>query len=176
MTTHRRPDRSEAADYYFRYIDVVPDGDIRETLLLQREEMRGLFRGVSAAQHGFRYDAGKWTLREVVGHLSDTERMCVARAMWFARGLEGEMPSFDQHIAIAAGQFESRSWGSLVDELDSVRGATLSLFADLPDAAWDRRGIASGNPFTVRALAWLAAGHVTHHLKIVRDRYLLSTS
>jgi hypothetical protein len=136
--------------------------------------MRRLFDGVSAAQHGFRYEEGKWTLRQVVGHLSDTERMCAARAMWFARGLEGEMPSFDQHLSIAAGQFDARSWASLVEELDSVRAATLSLFADLPADAWDRRGIASGNPFTVRALAWLAAGHVLHHLKIVRDRYLAS--
>jgi hypothetical protein len=169
---NRRPDRSEAADYYFRYIDVVPEGDIRATLAAQREEMRSLFGGVTSEQAGFRYDEGKWTLRQVIGHLSDTERMCTARAMWFARGLEGELPSFDQHISIAAGDFDSRSWGSLVDELDSVRGATVSLFADLPGHAWDRRGIASGNPFTVRSLAWLAAGHVTHHLRIIRARYL----
>lgn len=171
---NRRPDRSEAADYYFRYIDVVPDGDIRETLTRQRDEMRQLFAGVRSEQCGFRYGDDKWTLRQVVGHLSDTERMCIARAMWFARGLEGEMPSFDQHISIATGQFDARAWTSLLDELDSVRAATLSLFADLPDEAWDRRGIASGNPFTVRALAWLAAGHTTWHLEIVRERYLFS--
>ena len=172
----KRPERSEAAEYYFRYIDVVPDADVRQVLSAQRDEMRDLFAAVTTAQAGFRYEPGKWTLREVVGHLSDTERMCVARAMWFARGLEGEMPSFDQNISIATGEFESRSWQSLVEELDSVRGATLSLFASLPEQAWDRRGIASGNPFTVRALAWLAAGHVTHHLRIVRERYLRPAS
>lgn len=170
--TATRPDRSEAADYYFRYIDVVPDGDIRHTLTVQRDEMRRLFERVPPEKYGFRYGPDKWTLRQVVGHLSDTERMCIARAMWFARGLEGEMPSFDQNIAIAAGRFDARSWAGLVDELDSVRGATLSLFADLPDDGWDRRGIASGNPFSVRALAWLAAGHTTWHLAIVRERYL----
>jgi len=167
-----RPERSEAKDYYFRYIDVVPDGDIRTVLAEQREEMRRLFGGVTSAQAGFRYAEGKWSLRQVVGHLSDTERMFAGRAMWFARGLEGELPSFDEHISIAAGQFDARSWESLVTELDSVRAATMSLFADLPDPAWDSRGIASGNPFTVRALAWLAAGHVTHHLEIVREKYL----
>ena len=170
--TIRRPERSEAADYYFRYIDVVPDGDIRQTLASQRDDMRRLFGGVAAAQAGLRYEAGKWTLREVVGHLADTERVFGARAMWFARGLGGEMPSFDPDVAIAAANFDARSWPGLIEELDAVRGATLSLFAELPDEAWDRRGIASGNPFTVRALAWLAAGHVTHHMRIVLDRYL----
>ena len=167
-----RPDRSEAAEYYFRYIDSVPDGDIRRTLTAQRDEMRRLFGGVPPDRHGFRYADGKWTLRQVVGHLSDTERMFAGRALWFARGLEGEMPSFDQDISIASGQFDARSWTSLVGELDTVRAATLSLFADLPDPAWDGRGIASGNPFTVRALAWLAAGHVAWHLQIIRERYL----
>jgi len=176
MKSTNRPQRSEAADYYFRYIDVVPDGDIRSTLAAQRDEMRRLFGGVPSGHHGFRYDRDKWTLRQVVGHLSDTERVFAARAMWFARALEGEMPSFDQDISIAAGDFDSRPWESLVGELDSVRAATLSLFDGLPDEAWDRRGIASGNPFTVRALAWLAAGHITHHLRIVRDRYLQQAS
>jgi hypothetical protein len=82
------------------------------------------------------------------------------------------MPSFDQNVAMAAANFAARSWQSLIDELDAVRAATMAFVADLPDEAWDRRGIASGNSFTVRALAWLAAGHVAHHLRIVRDRYL----
>ena len=172
MMLTTRPDRSEAAEYYFRYIDRVPDGDIRQTLTAQRDEMRRLFGGVPPDRHAFRYADGKWTLRQVAGHLSDTERMFAGRALWFARGLEGELPSFDQDISIASGRFDARSWTSLVDELDTVRAATLSLFADLPDAAWDGRGIASGNPFTVRALAWLAAGHVAWHLQIVRERYL----
>jgi hypothetical protein len=170
--TSTRPDRSEAAEYYFRYIDIVPDGDIRQMLASQRDEMRQLFAGIPPDRAGFRYAEGKWTLGEVVGHLSDTERLFEARAMWFARGLEGEMPSFDQNVAMAAANFAARSWQSLIDELDAVRGATIAFVADLPDEAWDRRGIASGNPFTVRALAWLAAGHVAHHLRIVRDRYL----
>ena len=167
-----RPDRSEAAEYYFRYIDTVPDGDIRQTLTTQRDEMHRLFSGVPQARHGFRYADDKWTLRQVVGHLSDTERMFAGRALWFARRLEGEMPSFDQDISIASGEFDARSWTSLVDELETVRAATVSLFSDLPDAAWDRRGIASGNPFTVRALGWLAAGHMAWHLRILRERYL----
>lgn len=168
----RRPERSEAAEYYFRYIDMVPDGDIRQTLASQRDDMRRLFGGIAPGQAGLRYEPGKWTLREVVGHLADTERVFAARAVWFARALDGEMPSFDPDVAIAAANFDARSWPGLIEELDSVRGATLSLFAELPDDVWDRRGIASGNPFTVRALAWLAAGHVTHHLRIVLDRYL----
>jgi DinB superfamily len=168
----KRPDRSEAAEYYFRYIDVVPEGDICQTLTSQRGEMRQLFGTVAGKRAGFRYEQGKWTLSEVVGHLSDTERVIAARALWFARGLEGEMPSFDQQIDIDGANFTARSWTSLIDELDSVRASTISLFADLPREAWDRRGIASGLEFSVRSLAWLAAGHVTHHLRLVRERYL----
>jgi len=168
----RRPERDEAAEYYFRYIDAVPEGDIRDTLVAQRQELRQVFDAVPPERAGLSYEPGKWTLREVVGHLSDTERLFSSRALWFARGLEGALPSFDQEVAIAAAGFDSRSWQSLVDEMDAVRAASIALFADLPADAWDRRGIASGNPFSVRALAWLTAGHVTHHLRIVRARYL----
>jgi len=169
----KRPDRSEAAAYYFRYIDVVPDGDICRALAAQRGEMRQLFGTVAVERAGFRYEKNKWALSEVVGHLSDTERVIAGRALWFARGLEGELPSFDQNVDIAGANFTARSWPGLVDELDAVRASTICLFADLPQAAWDRRGIASGVGFSVRSLAWLAAGHVTHHLRLVRERYLL---
>ena len=169
---HRRPERSEAGEYYFRYIDQVPPGDIVDYLASQRSDAVALFRGVPDSLAGHRYEDGKWTLREVVGHLSDTERLFTGRAFWFGRGFDSPLPSFDQNIAIESGRFNDRAWSGLVDEFAAVRDATLTFFAGLPEEAWSRRGVASDNPFTVRALAFLAVGHVTHHLEIVKARYL----
>jgi hypothetical protein len=96
----------------------------------------------------------------------------VFRAFWFARGFDSALPSFDQNVAMSAAAANERSWSSLVEEFRSVRGATLSFFQNLPPHAWARRGVASGNPFTVRALAYIAAGHVAHHAAILQQRYL----
>jgi DinB family protein len=131
---------------------------------------------ISADQSLYRYAPGKWSIRDVVGHLSDTERLFVFRAFWFARGFESPLPSFDQNVAVSAAHAEQRPWSSLVEEFRAVRAATLSFFQTLPDEAWARRGIASGKPFSVRALAYLAAGHVTHHSRILRERYLEAPS
>jgi hypothetical protein len=167
-----RPDRTEAAEYYFRYIDLVPDGNVVQTLVSQRDETVRFLEGISEEQAGYRYAADKWTLRNVVGHLSDTERLFTARAFWFARGFDTALPSFDQNVAIAAGGFDARTWRSLIDEFADTRAAAIAFFAALPQDAWSRRGIASDNPFTVRALAYLSAGHVIHHVRIMRDRYV----
>ena len=104
--------------------------------------------------------------------MNDTDRLCVSRAFWFARGFDTPLPSFNQNVAMAAADADRRSWTSHVEEFRAVRAATSAFFDNLPADAWDRRGIASGYPFTVRALAYVAAGHVTHHLRIVRERYL----
>ena len=168
----QRPDQSEAAEYYFRYIDQVPAGEICGILRAQRDSAEALFRGIGAAQSECRYADGKWTLREVVGHLADTERLFLMRAFWFARGFDTPLPSFDQNTAMAAGGFNAREWHDLIDEFGAVRHATIAFFEGLPAEAWDRRGVASDNPFSVRALAWLVAGHLEHHARIVRDRYL----
>jgi hypothetical protein len=167
-----RPDRTEAAEYYFTYIDRIPGEDIVGVLETQRAETLAVLGAVTEDQSRQRYAPDKWSLREVLGHLNDTERLFVMRAFWFARGFDTELPSFDQHVAMAASGADGRSWRSHLDEFDRVRAATLSFFQDLPAAAWMRRGVASGNPFTVRALAFLGAGHVAHHLAIVKERYL----
>jgi hypothetical protein len=167
-----RPDRSEAAPYYFTYIDKVPDGDIRTILADQASDVATALDAISDERSLHRYAADKWTLREVVNHCNDTERLFVARAFWFARGFETPLPSFDQNVAIAAGNANAIAWTHHVEEFRAVRAATVSFFRNLPDEAWARRGIASDNPFSVRALAYLAAGHVAHHMAIVRERYL----
>ncbi len=104
-------------------------------------------------------------------HVNDTERLFAFRAFWFARGLESPLPSFDQDAAVPLAGADERSWASHIEEFQTVRAATLTLFRNLPDDAWTRRGVASGNPFTVRALAYICAGHVAHHVGVLKDRY-----
>jgi DinB family protein len=168
------PDRSEAAEYYFTYIDQVAPGDICETLEAQLAETVTLLDGISEETSLRRYAPEKWSIRQVVSHMNDTERMFVFRALWFARGFDSPLPSFDQNTAISAASADERSWSSLVGEFGTVRAATLTFFQNLPTDAWARAGIASGNRFTVRALAYIAAGHVRHHTSILRTRYLLA--
>jgi hypothetical protein len=173
MTTAAVPTRDEAAQYYFTYIDKVESGEeIVAILERQLDETLSFLRAIPDGQTLTRYAPGKWTIREVVAHLSDCERLFVFRAFWFARGFDSPLPSFDQDQANAAAGANERPWDSLVEEFRTVREATLTFFRDLPDEAWTRRGIASGNPFTVRALAYIVAGHVIHHVGILRERYL----
>lgn len=167
------PDRTEAAGYYFTYIDQAPPGDIRDLLSTQLDELLDLFFSVHAEQSLHRYAAGKWNIREVVCHLIDTERLFVYRALWFARGFDSALPGFDQEVAIAAADASRRSWVSLIEEFRAVRAGTILFFQTLPREAWARRGVASGNEFTVRALAYLAVGHVAHHARMLRERYLV---
>lgn len=166
------PERTESAEYYFTYINQVPAGDIRETLDAQLPAVVGFLQGISEERSLSRYAPDKWSIRQVVSHVNDCERLFAFRAFWFARGFDTPLPSFDQNIAIAVAGADERPLTSHVDELRAVRAATVAFFRTLPEEAWTRRGVASGNPFTVRALAWIAAGHVEHHMKILRERYL----
>jgi hypothetical protein len=172
LTTTTPPDRTEAAEYYFTYIDQVPAGDICAILAAQLTETVALLDGISDEQSLIRYAPDKWSIRQVVSHVNDTERLFVFRALWFARGFDSPLPSFDQNVAIATAGADERPWRSHVDEFRAIRSATLAFFRYLPEEAWTRRGVASGYPFTVRALAYLSAGHVSHHVKILRERYL----
>ena len=168
----KRPDRSEAAAYYFTYIDKVPDGDICEILRTQTVEALALFERIPVSQAGHRYAPDKWSIAEVVNHVNDCERLFTFRAFWFARGFTGPLPSFDQNVAILQAGVDQRPWASHVDEFRAVRSATLPLFERLPTEAWDRRGTASDNPVSVRGLAYITAGHVAHHIGLLKERYL----
>jgi DinB family protein len=170
MTT--APDRSEAAEYYFTYINQVGAGDIRDILEAQVAETFPLFQQISEKQSLARYAPDKWTIRQVLGHVNDTERVFVYRALWFARGFAEPLPSFDQDIAVQGAGSNERSWQSHVDEFRAIRAATVAFFRTLPADAWLKRGVASGKPFTVRALAYISAGHAAHHVKVLRERYL----
>jgi hypothetical protein len=167
-----RPGRDEAADYYFKYIDLVEADDICTVLARQRDEALTFYRSIPQARGEHRYALEKWSINGVLAHVNDCERLFAFRAFWFARGLDSPLPSFDQTIAAAHDNAGSRSLSSHIEEFDATRAATLQLFDHLPADAWVRRGIASDNPFTVRALAFIAAGHVIHHNRILRERYL----
>ncbi|MGH9176005.1 MAG: DinB family protein [Vicinamibacterales bacterium] len=166
------PDRTEAADYYFTYIDRVAAGDICKVLDAQAGETLALLESISDEQSRHRYAPDKWSIRQLLSHINDTERLFVFRAFWFARGFDSPLPSFDQNVAASFAGADERSWDSHVEEFRAVRAATVAFFRGLPEHAWTRRGVASGNPFTVRALAYLAAGHVIHHTTILTTRYL----
>ncbi len=172
MTAIIRPDRSEAAEYDFTYIDKVRGDDILHVLDAQSTESLSFFQSISDSRSLHRYGPDKWTIREVAAHLNDTERLFLSRAFWFARGFDTPLPSFDQNVAIAACGANDLPWNSHVEAFRAARAATLTFLRDLPDEAWSRRGVASGCTFSVRALAFIAAGHVTHHVEILRDRYL----
>lgn len=167
-----RPERNEAAPYYFGYIDRVPDGDIVGVLEAQREETSAFLSAVSEEKSPHRYAPGKWTMRQVLNHVNDAERLFLSRAFWFARGFDSALPSFDEKTSATAAKADEHSWASHVEDFGAVRGATLSFFRNLPDEAWGRGGIASDNFFTVRAIAYVLAGHLVHHSTILQERYL----
>jgi hypothetical protein len=168
-----RPERGEAAPYYFRYIDRISSDDIVGVLQTQLEETSAFLLGISEEKSLYRYAPEKWSIRQVVNHVNDTERVFVSRAFWFARGFDSPLPSYDQDVSAAAARADEFSWASHVEEFRGVRLATLAFFRNLPVEAWGSSGIGSGNPFSVRALAYITAGHTAHHAAILRERYLL---
>jgi DinB superfamily len=171
-SVNARPQPSEAPEYFTRYIDLVPDGDIRQILGAQATDTLALIDSISDARSRHRYAPDKWSIGEVVAHVNDTERVFVFRAFWFARGFDSALPSFDQNIAAAAASAEARPWNSHVDEFRLIRGATLAFFEHLPSEGWARHGEVSSHLFTVRALAYIVAGHVFHHAAVLKERYL----
>lgn len=167
-----RPQTTEAASYYFKYIDLITSDDIVPAMENQMSEMLEFLNGISEEQSLHSYEPGKWTIRELLNHVNDGERIFAGRALWFARGFTDPLPSFDQDIAVQTAHANNTSWADLVDEFKIVRLGTISLLKSLPAEAWDRTGVASDNPVSVRALAYIIAGHVTHHMNVLRERYL----
>jgi hypothetical protein len=165
-----RPTTSEHAPYYGRYVALVPEDDILNVLQAQSGEAKALLRSIPEAQASILHPPYTWTIKQVVGHLIDGERIFAYRALRFARGDATPLPGFDENIYARTGEFERVPLKDLADEFDVVRQSTLSLFRNLPDAAWTRTGEANGAPASVRALAFIIAGHVRHHLNIVRQR------
>jgi uncharacterized damage-inducible protein DinB len=167
-----RPQPNEAASYYSKYIDLVTSDEIVPAMKDQFGETVRFLEGISEEQSLNSYAPGKWTIRELLNHVNDGERLFLSRAFWFARGFQDAMPSFEQDIAVQFAKANRTSWASLVEEFKTVRAATISFFENLPDEAWSMSGVASDNPVTVRAIAYIIAGHVTHHVNVLNEKYL----
>lgn len=168
-----RPQPDEFASYYSTYVDRVQSDDIVKALEDQLPEIESFLASVSEDQSLTRYAPGKWSIRELQNHVNDCERVFASRALWFARGFEDSLPSFDQNICAANSGADKVSWTDLVSEFRNVRLATIDLFKNLPEQAWERAGVASDNRVTVRALAYIIAGHASHHTAVLKDRYLV---
>lgn len=167
-----RPEPNEAAAYYYGYINRIASDDIVSVLKTQLEDTLAFLSGISEDKSLDRYAPDKWSMRQLVSHVNDTERVFLFRALWFARGFPDSLPSYDQNVAVEAADADSVSWANHMDEFRSIRLSTHSFFQNLPEAACLRSGVASDNPFTVRALAYIIAGHVAHHTAILKERYL----
>lgn len=168
----QRPATGEHAPYYSTYVSHVPDGDILATLAAQHEQTQALIRGIPEARGGHRYAEGKWSIRESIGHMVDTERVFSYRAMSFARGDETHLPAFDENTWVANASFDARTLASLADEFRAVRAATVALLGNLNATEWSRIGKASIAYMSVRAAAWVIAGHELHHVGVLKSRYL----
>jgi uncharacterized damage-inducible protein DinB len=166
-----RPSADEFAPYYARYIDRVPDGDLLVTLESQLEATVALLDTFGESNAGIRYAPGKWSVKQVVGHLNDAERIFTYRAVCAARGERASLPGFDENTYVDEGGFDGRTLNSLMGEMTAVRRATLSLVRNLDDAQVARTVVANGVPVSVRALAWIIAGHEVHHAELFRERY-----
>jgi DinB superfamily len=167
-----RPESSEAGPYYFTYINEVTGDNPLHIIESQLDEGVSLFRTVSEEKSLHRYAPEKWSIRQTLNHVTDTERSFAFRALWFARGFKASLPSYDQNVAAAGAAADDIPWAAHIEEFGDVRRATIALFRNMPAEAWMRTGIASDNRFTVRAMAFIVAGHLTHHLKILQERYL----
>ena len=167
-----RPRAGEYNEYYQRYIAMVPDGDIVEALQRQMEETHALLQSVPADREAYRYAEGKWSLREVVGHLIDTERLFAFRALWFARGEAAEMGGMDQDAWVLNSNAAEQPIADLADEWVALRRANVLMFDSFDAATGALSGVASGFDVTVRALVWMMAGHEVHHRALIRRDYL----
>jgi hypothetical protein len=167
-----RPEADEFYEYYGRYIDKVPDADLISLLREQAVETVTTLQGLTTQQANYAYAPGKWTVKEVVGHISDAERIFAYRALRISRRDQTPMESFDENSYVANADFGRRSLGDLLEELQVVRASTIHLAKSLDADALTRRGTASGHGITVRALFYIIAGHERHHMDIVRERYL----
>jgi hypothetical protein len=167
-----RPEDDEYVPYYGKYISLVPDGDLVETLRTQIGETLSLLRAIPEARASYRYAPGKWSIKEVVGHIADVERIMTYRALRIARADATPLPGFDENMYVPAANFDARPLASLAHELEEVRRATVAFLETLDPEAAARRGSANNNEISARALAYVIAGHERHHVEILRKRYL----
>lgn len=166
------PSKDEYAEWYAGYVALVPEGDILSTLASQPDDLDTLLEGVPEESSTFRYAPDKWSLRQLVGHMIDGERVFALRALCFSRGESAALPGFDEKTYVASSSYADLPCAELRREFRMLREANVMMFSRLDAEGWSRSGVASGNAVTVRALAWIMVGHPRHHMKVIGERYL----
>ena len=167
-----RPNQEEYPSYYEDYIKLVPDGELVSILEENLSKTLTLFQSITEANGEFRYAPGKWSIKEVLGHMTDTERIMSARLLRFGRGDSTPLPGFNENIYVNGANFNQRSLKSLLEEFMVTRNATITLIKNMPEEAWLRKGLANQYENTTRAVAYMIVGHEMHHCQIIRERYL----
>lgn len=167
-----RPKPNEAASYYYRYINRVESDDVISVLESQLGETVAFLGGISEEKSLHRYEPGKWSIRQLLNHVNDTERIFLLRALWAARGFPNPLPGYDQDIGVNGSGADEVSWAAQIEEFRLIRLASLAFLRNLPVDAWLRSGVANDSPATVRALTYILAGHLDHHTEILKQRYL----
>ena len=165
-----RPDVTEYPSFFATYIDKVPPGDILQQMVDQIEDVKQTFGVLTSAQAEYRYAPGKWSIKDILGHLVDSERVFAYRALRFARGDQTDLPGFDQDPYVANGGFQTRSVNSMLDELIPQRQSNLVLFQSMSEDMLTRSGTADGKPITVRSIPCILVGHIIHHLQVIEAR------
>ena len=167
-----RPKAGEYLPYYEKYIARVADGDLIELLARHADETIAMLRNQSPDVADYAYEEGKWTVKEVMGHVCDAERIFAYRLLCIGRGEQASLPGFDENAYAPAGRFGDRTMESLLEEFAAVRQATIALIAGMPDEGWARSGIANNAGISARAIAYILAGHELHHREVLLTRYL----
>lgn len=169
----KRPEALECHEYYFLYIDEVPEGDVLEILQSELRTTRALLAGVSTEREDHRYAPGKWSVKEVIGHLIDAEHVFAYRALHFARCDPAPLPSMEQDGWARRSNAAGRTLNEIADEFAALRASVIAMFRGFDDDIWTRRGTASGREFTVRSIPYIIAGHELHHRRVLEERYLI---
>lgn len=167
-----RPDKSEYAEYYHKYVVEVPEGDITDILESQLNSTVEFLSNISEDKSLYKYESNKWSVREVLGHIIDSERVFAYRALRFSRGDQKPLQGFDENLYISNSNYDNISLQLLIEEFFHLRKSTISLFRSMKNEMWLNKGNASGYDVTVRGLAYIIAGHTEHHLRIIKERYL----
>jgi len=172
MMTQKRPQSNDYAPFYGKYVMLVPDGNFLEILETQPREMKQMLEPLTELQADFRYAPGKWSIKEILGHVIDAERIFAVRILRIARSDQTPLPGFEQDDYVKVSNAASRTLSDLLEEFSVVRRASIALIRSLDDASWLRRGTASGNEVSVLAIAFIIAGHALHHRNIFQEKYL----
>jgi hypothetical protein len=172
----QRPAENDYASFYASYVARVPEEDVLPAIEQQSSETQRLISSLDESRAKYRYAEGKWSVKEVIGHMTDAERVFGYRALCIARGDKNSLPGFDENAYMQNANFDSWRLGDLGEAYALVRRANIVFFRNLADEDWDRRGVANNSEVTVRALAYILVGHERHHLNVLRERYLIQAS